>query len=630
MNSDNPFSVVTPEELTAEQADQLFVEKFFDYQDITSSGNTLVLGARGCGKSMLIRCSMPDFLMVRKGLKFSELPYFSFYVSVKKTDLNLADLQKINNVHVPYLINEHFLTLHVIGYALLGLSKIEYENSKFNRDEYQRFFEKTYTRYMKLAGCDDEICVNYSSPNGFFDSLYQHIVDMISQFILFISRLPNGEINEYVYDLPVLSFSRFIVPVFSELKTITGFPNDKPILLFIDDADNLSEIQTKIINTWIARRSQPTISLKVFSQIGLYKTFLTSTGTLIESPHDYQALNISSRYTTKGGVERSDQYFEKATTVLIKRMLLYGCVKDIDPENRGAVERAVDVFFPKYQKQEDEIKKEIERIKQRYAKEGRGNRESDDIRRYAVPNYIRKLSGASKSKSTFRYAGIESIVHLSSGIIRYLLDAAAKMYDATLKRNDIQSAADVTCIPSDIQNEVLRDKADYYLFSELPRSKESTLESAIAITDNPRNITEKLANLINAMGKTFQEILLSGDDDNPFSGRSERMVFSIALSNPEKVPDELQDVFGLGVRLGFLHESYIGNKKGNGRTILYILNRCFAPIFTLAPSGFQGYLFMTNDDLMKAIHSGKCLRVIEEASSDDDLRQLSIFDFWED
>lgn len=415
--------------------------------------------------------------------------------------------------------------------------------------------------------------------------------------------------------------------MFSELKSIGGFPNNKPILLFIDDADNLSEIQTKILNTWIARRSQPTISLKVFSQIGLYKTFLTSTGTLIESPHDYQALNISSRYTTRGSVEKSDQYFEKAISVLIKRMLLYGCVKDIDPENRREVERAVDGFFPKYKKQEDGIKEEIERIKQRYAEEGRGSRENDDVRRYAVPNYIRRLSGASKSKPSFRYAGIESIVHLSSGIIRYLLDAAAKMYDISMKKNDIQSVMDVTCIPSDIQNEVLRDKADYYLFSELPRSKESAKESAIAITDNPRNTTEKLANLINAMGKTFQEILLSGDNNDPFSGRSERMVFSIALSNPEKIPEELQEVFGLGVRLGFLHESYIGNKKGNGRTILYILNRCFAPIFTLAPSGFQGYLFMTNGDLMKAIHSGKCLRVIDDVSSDDDLGQLSVFDF---
>ena len=121
-------------------------------------------------------------------------------------------------------------------------------------------------------------------------------------------------------------------------------------------------------------------------------------------------------------------------------------------------------------------------------------------------------------------------------------------------------------------------------------------------------------------------------DDDPFSGRSERKVFSIALSNPEKTSDELKEVFRLGVRLGFLHESFIGNKDGDGRTYLYILNRCFAPIFTLDPSGFQGYLFMTNEDLTKAVHTGKRLRVIDEDTSehDEDLRQLSLFDYWED
>ena len=152
---------------------------------------------------------------------------------------------------------------------------------------------------------------------------------------------------------------------------------------------------------------------------------------------------------------------------------------------------------------------------------------------------------------------------------------------------------------------------------------------SIAITDTPRTTSEKLGNLINAMGHTFQEILLSGNDDDVFSGRSERKVFSIALSDPEKMTAELDDVLSLGVRLGFLHKSFIGNKEGNGRTYLFILNRCFAPIFTLDPSGFQGYLFMTVEDLTTAIHSGKRLRSVSD-EEDSNLYQLSIFDLLEE
>jgi len=54
----------------------------------------------------------------------------------------------------------------------------------------------------------------------------------------------------------------------------------------------------------------------------------------------------------------------------------------------------------------------------------------------------------------------------------------------------------------------------------------------------------------------------------------------------------------------------------------------FKKIFTLDPTGFQGYLFMTNDDLRKAIYSEKELRHIDSDKSDDEngLHQLSLFD----
>lgn len=632
--ADNPFAVVSPEELTAEQADQLFVEMHSDYPEITRQGNTLVTGARGCGKSMLIRCSLPDFLMVRKQMSFSELPYLSVNVSIKKTSLNLVELQKLDNLHMPYLINEHFLTLHVLMYSFLCLSKVQFEIEKYDEKAYQDFFEGTYNRFLRLSGCNDELDVDYASPASFFNSLYRHLVNVSYNFTPYLTNLFNVESPNLSYNLPLFSFSRFIVPVFTEMMTLPCFPNGKPILIFIDDADNLSRIQTEILNSWIASRTQPTISLKVFAQLGLYKTFLTSSGVLVESPHDYQELNISSKYTTRFG---SSEYYSKVIHILTKRLRLAGYMCNIDEENQAEVEEALKTFFPTYEKQDKEIEMESKRILDNYENSGRGYRSSDDVRRYAIPNYIRRLAGPSKNKPSFRYAGIESIIHLSSGIIRYLLDAVAKMYDVTAKSNKkgVDCNGKVIYIPTEIQNQVLREKADYYLFKELPKSNELSeynQNSQIAITDNPQSTTEKLANLINSMGKTFQEILLSGTDDAPFSGRSERKVFSIALSNPEETSDELKEVFRLGVRLGFLHESFIGNKDGNSRTYLYILNRCFAPIFTLDPSGFQGYLFMTNEDLTKAVHTGKRLRVIAEDTSENDenLRQLSLFDYWED
>lgn len=629
--TDNPFAVVSPEELTADQADQLFVEMHSDYPEITRQGNMLVTGARGCGKSMLIRCSLPDFLMVRNNKKFSELSYLALNVSIKKTSINISELQRLNDYHMPYLLNEHILTLHVLMYSFMFLANnITYELTEYDEEKYRAFFSNTYSRYLTLSGARSDFAVDYSTPKSFFDSLYQNLVDLSYSFLPYVTNLYNTSTPDFSYNMPLFSFARFIVPVFTEMRDLPCFPSGKPILLFVDDADNLSEIQTQILNSWIASRTQPTISLKVFSQIGLYKTFLTPTGNLVESPHDYQELDISSKYTTRSNADSSDYYYNKAIHVLFRRLKLAGYAESINEDNTKEVEKTLKHFFPTYKKQEEGIKHEEDRIREGYALSGRGNRLDDDIRRYAIPNYIRKLAGTSKSKYTYRYAGLENIVHLSSGIIRYLLDAVAKMYDVTTKN---QKTSIISRIPTDIQNSVLREKADFYLFNELPKSQELSefnARSGISITDSPQSTTEKLANLINAMGRTFQEILLSGTDDDPFSGRSERKVFSIALSNPNGVSTELKEVFRLGVRLGFLHQSYIGNKNGNGRTSLYILNRCFAPVFTLDPSGFQGYLFMTNEDLLSAIHTGKKLRSIsEDTDNESDIYQLVIDDFWE-
>lgn len=599
--SNNPFAIISPEDLDAVQADQLFVELNSDYPEITREGNTLILGARGCGKSMMIRCSLPDVLMIRKKKDFNELPYLAFCVPVEKTSLNLQELHSLDHHHAPFMLNEHFMVAHVMMHIFLQLSKIRFKAELHDTNKYNDFLERILKRKLRGAGYYEELDIRCNDPSVFFKDLYYLMDSMVDEFVQYLKSLLQICKVDYSYNLPVLSFTRFLVPVLKEMVQLPGFPISKPIYIFIDDADNLSKIQTKILNTWLASRTQPQISLKISSQIGLYKTYLTSNGVLVESPHDYQQVDISYLRTT-----RSSAFYDKAVDILQRRLDIAG------------INVKVQLFFPADEEQEKKIKEEEERLRENYKENGRGYRESDDVRRYAIPNYIRGLGGRRKSRSTYKYAGLDNIIHLASGIIRYLLDATARMYDeATKGEDDNYIPSEIT---PQIQNMVMREKADMYLFKELRKGNTSGEDDmSIATTNAPDNMVDKLANLINAMGKTFHDILVSD--------RAERKVFSVALSN---TPDEeIKQIFNLGVRLGFFHMSYIGNKEGDGRTYLYVLNRCFAPIFTLDPTGFQGYLFMTNVDLKKAISNGKKLRNILE-EDEGDVRQLSLEDFLED
>ena len=84
----NPFAVTSPEKLTADEAERLFVEVFTDFPQVEKPGNAMILGARGSGKSMMFRCLLPDVLMKRTKCDFTGLPFVAFHITIKNTQSN--------------------------------------------------------------------------------------------------------------------------------------------------------------------------------------------------------------------------------------------------------------------------------------------------------------------------------------------------------------------------------------------------------------------------------------------------------------------------------------------------------------------------------------------------------------
>jgi len=587
----NPFTVISPEKLQAQMAEQMFVEVFSDFPQVRNPGHSLILGARGSGKSMMFRCLLPDVVMLHKECQFHDLPFLAFHVPVKNTQLRITDLQRLDQHHASSLINEHFFVLTVMMEILNSLSEgLQEIDLPFDNSIYDEFYIGTYARLLRLSGCKSDVNYLRESPQEFFRSLYEHASELHSQFVQYILMInPDIDVPLPAYNLQLFTFQGFVVPFFKKLKELPGFPKTN-IYLFIDDADNLSKTQTQVLNSWLATRVQPDISVKVSAQIKRYKTFVSPNGTTVESPHDYQEVNISDKYTT------SRTAYYKHIRAIIEKRLNVSRIKGITPED----------YFPIYEKQENAVKVEEKRLRAEWAKTGRGHRPSDDALRYARPNYIRDLGGSRKARSKYMYSGLENLVHLSSGVIRYFLDSAAMMFDEAIKEKGMEQAK--RFIPHAIQNKIVREQADKMMFSQF-RKLEKDEE---AITGQLGNV-QKLQNLLFSMGFTFHDILVSD--------RSERRVFSIALSNtPTK---EIKDVFDFGVQTGYLHEATIGNKDGTGRTWLYIMNRCLAPQFILDPTGFAGYLFVTNESLQEAMYFGKRLRDLEETEEPE---QLSLID----
>ena len=92
---ENPFEIKTPEQNSAQDVVDLFVDVFPDFYQVLEKGHTFINGPRGSGKSMMFRYIQPDCQCLAKHCQISELDYFAVYVPIKLTNINIPDLRAL-------------------------------------------------------------------------------------------------------------------------------------------------------------------------------------------------------------------------------------------------------------------------------------------------------------------------------------------------------------------------------------------------------------------------------------------------------------------------------------------------------------------------------------------------------
>lgn len=586
--ADNPFKVFTPEDLDTEQMMDLFFEVPY-LNSVQDAGNTMLNGPRGSGKSMILRYMKPDCQMRARSASLNELPFFGVLISIKKA-VNLTELRRLNDYGARTVLGEHALATYVgsrlfesvmevgplsdeISPAVLPIyeevvqSMLRYGGPKPDADRPQ-------TALALLAKCKS-ICEDaYSRVNHF------------AKRLAFSKDVP--------YEGPLCDYLTFLHPIVTRVLDLPFMPQGRPVFLMFDDADHLGEEQARVLNSWLVARTQGDVNFKVAAQAR--RTLMTADGRHAKAPHDFQQIDMADIYTTK----RGRVYYDSVEGIVHKRLL------------RAGIDQTPEAFFPPNEKQETAIRRVEAEYRDAWKEEGRGYRASDDVLRYARPEYMTRLAGQSKSSSTFYYAGFKELVHISSGQVRYFLEPAAKMFDDQKARN---GQGDVHVIEPSIQSKVLREEANALMFGDF-----EDLKKSMSGDDGGADI-DRLRNLISFLGGVFRHKLVSRK-------YSERRVFSAAITRGADA--DVQDVLDLGVDLGYLHPSSLGNKEGTGRVRLYVLTRRLAPYFNLDPSSFAGYEFFPNQLLRRAIDNHvEALALLDEIKrkgfdwvGDDQQREL--------
>lgn len=560
----NPFAVQTPESIPARDALQLFVDVFSDFQHIPNPGHTFIHGPRGSGKTMMFRILEPDCQLLHSGRPLSEQPFFGVYVPIKNTTLGLTELIRLRDSQADQVLSEHSLAISVVARFLSSLQKTHIDDAGIAASLH-KFYCTEFTDLIRTCGMPGEV-PELSRGSSVDDCLHamQHVItQMHGEAVQFLRRL-SFDAGHVEYTGALTGFLDFVVPILRSIRHLAALSSG-PIFLLMDDADNLSETQTRVLNSWVATRTSADISIKISTQLA-YKTYRTTSGTRIASPHDFSEVNISGVYTS-----RKSKYQERMRQIVSKRLIAYRLPDDPD------------LFFPPKTDQETAINAISEQYRMPVSGEPRGYHARDDANRYARPDYIRKLSQHRGGRANYSYAGFAQLVHISSGVVRHFLDAAARMYADDESRLGMGS---IEYIEPATQDRVVRELAD-----QLFRHEFDVIVADEAATDVTREMFKKLRSLIEALGNAFHEILISE--------ASERRVFSVALSDGGDA--DVVDILRLGVRFGYFHESTIGAKVGIGRVPLFILTRRLAPFFTLDPTSFAGYQFVTSETLRAAM-----------------------------
>lgn len=588
----NPFQITTPEDLSAEEMVKLFVDVFSDFQKVIDPGHVFLMGPRGVGKSMMFRYLQPDCQSLKNNCDVTSLPFLGIYVPLKNTNFSMTELKRLEDRHASELLNEHILVTFFSVKIFESLLATKQGVDKICVKELIRFYNDTFLNLLWSIPEEEKRIEENCTVEDILRKMMNIMEKRYKSAMSYTKKLAfTMEIIPFEDEL--FDYLDFLLPL---LDGISEIINRGTIYLLIDDAQCLSHTQTYILNSWVSTRTSRRVSLKISTQYN-YKSFYTVQGSTIDSPHDFSLIDMASIYT---GTNKS-KYRNRIEEIVNKRLKLYG------------IETTATDFFEVDLTQEEKIKEYAEKYRKEFdAGNGKGHNRSDDAIRYARPDFIKSLAGTSKSSSTYSYSGFEQLVHLSSGVVRYFLEPAHLMYAKELTNGN----NNISKISSGIQNEIVREEANKFLFNELDRIKIGKHENTIPSSD-----IDMLTNLIKGLGALFREILLSE--------RSERRVFSIAIS--DEPSEKVNSVLALGIRLGYFQQSTIGKKNAifGGRTKLYIMNRRLAPIWTLDPNGFAGYLFIKNELLEEALVNPDAMnkRIHKYMDSNDtDYVQLTFFD----
>jgi len=535
----NPFEYEGANNLADDDILEFYIEDFNFSRTIHTKRNIFLIGERGSGKTMTLLYNSFK-IQYKKYKNEGQPPIFEkigVYMPCNTPLFHKKEYEFLGTE--PFkasIIGEHYLAMSLIFHICETLEVI---------DELKQEVDKI--KLDLITDLEYYLDITLKKDTGFFNA--------IKMFISKESVSTQRKINSYDSDgfyEGAFTFSSIVIPFFEIIKKIPSLENTH-FLLMIDDAHDLNRYQIRTINSWIAYRDHSVFSFKVATAKVNRPELITATGGTILEGHDFITIDMEKPFQN----EFSDFY--KLAKRIVERRL-----------NNIQIDLSAEEYFPisiDFEKDMEKSEQQaIEVAKTKYPA-GTSKQINDFVYKYKRAYYFRNRSPRANMPP---YSGFQTIVDISTGVIRNLLDPCYYMYESELDRN---STGEIAAIPSTIQTRIIIDRS-----KNMWRRLEIGLHKEVEGCSTKQS--KEISNLFNQLMILFEKRLQKHNSEPRASS------FTISQKNTNNTEYEyVIELLKIAQKAQLIYTRLSNSKDDGKQEIYYVPNRMLLPSRGLDPHG---------------------------------------------
>lgn len=554
----NPFEFEAATNLPEDMILEIYIEDYNYTRFIQSTRNIFLLGDRGSGKSMTLLYNSFKIkkMKAEREKNKAALDYIGIYIPCNTPLTHKQEYQLLSPFQAS-IISEHYLVLSMIYCIADSLASMpELLTEQLNKE-----LKSSYEYILNIELPEQE---------NFLETIKLFAQGELTR----AQKKINNSDSELFYE-NTYTFSSIVLPLLNLLSKIPNLKNSH-FLLMIDDAHELNFHQKRILNSWIAFRDHTLFSLKVASAKVTDIDFLTASGGSILEGHDFIVIDM------EGDFQSQFSRFGKLANEIVRKRL-----------SRIGVNKTPDQFFPinsEFVKDLEQHKIEAEKEALEKNPNATQKQITDYVYKFARAKYFRERSSKANRPP---YSGFDTIVHLSTGVVRNLLEPCYWMYDYMYSQNETSESQNkqISEIPSNIQTEVILQLSEAR-WNLLKNGLENIIENC------SREQAKQIENLFENLAILFRERLLSHKSE------PRAIVFTISGLNQE-YESILKPLFDIARKAQLLYFR-VGVAKHYGKQErYYVPNRMLWPIRGLDPHGQHARVSLKAIDILNAIKGKK-------------------------